>query len=89
MYDRGPLWRVKTQESHRTPEPILRIVSSEAFACGLVSKNALSGVRNALALVRVRQGRAGGEWLLCGFRPHYRSWTLGSFRLLFNLILAP
>ena len=70
-------------------EDVLAIAPDEPLACGLLDARHAATVRGAAALVRLRNAASGGEWLLCGFRPHFRGWTLGTFRLLFNMILAP
>jgi len=42
-----------------------------------------------MVMARIKEGDQGGEWVLFGFSPCFRGWTLATFRLLFNAILAP
>ena len=98
FFDRGVLWnksRGATSEpstgdtARHVPQHVLSIAADDPLLCGLVDTANVSRIQDTTALLRVQEGSAGGEWVLCGFRPHYRSWTLGTVRILFNLILAP
>ena len=89
---RGPLWRWEDASSFTEvstdPGPRaapLRMAS--AAPCGLVAPGEAANLSDSLPILVVTDGA--GEWILCGIRPHFRAWTMGSFRLLFNMILAP
>ncbi len=94
LYDRGPVWRSEAvhRARDRTPtsevaEAVLLVDGEKPTAAGL----ALSGASLHSTAVAFHISGAGrrGDWVLCGFRPHYRSWTFGTFRFLFNVLLAP
>jgi hypothetical protein len=94
LYTEGPLWEVPAPPGEGAAagprvEPILLAGLDPDGACGLLAREDEAAVRGRAVLLRVREGERGGEWILCGFSPHYRSWTSGTFRLLFNAILAP
>ncbi len=97
LYHRGPLWRPRKEAradggKERVaidPEALLEIDPEQPLVCGLLDAHHAARVGGAVALVKLRHPTSNGEWLLCGFRPHFRGWTLGTFRLLFNMILAP
>ncbi|MBI4603667.1 MAG: hypothetical protein HY721_17070 [Planctomycetes bacterium] len=82
----GPLWK---EPGDPRAEPLLRVDPDDPRLCGRLLEAEREAVRGAAALLRVRDGERGGEWLLFGFSPHYRGWAMGTFRLLFNAILAP
>ncbi len=93
FYDRGPLWwlpdKRRQDEVDVAREALLGFPGKGALLCGVLDPRHAERIRGAVPLVRLRRRAAGGEWLLCGFRPHYRGWTLGTYRLLFNMMLAP
>jgi hypothetical protein len=86
FYTNGIFWR-----EPRSPvaEALLLIDSEAPRICGYLSDAGESVIRGTTPLVRVREKAGPGEWVLFGFLPHYRGWTMGTFRLLFNAILAP
>ena len=70
-------------------ETVLVVAGERPRLCGLLDPGDEAIVKGGAALVRIREGEKGGEWILFGFSPHFRAWTLGTYRLLFNAILAP
>ena len=86
FYTKGIFWREPTSP---VAEPLLLIDRGAPRICGYLSEAGESAIRGTVPLVRVKQSAGKGEWILFGFSPHYRAWTMGTFRLLFNAILAP
>lgn len=90
LHDRGPLWRVRSEPSSvGVPTVLLTLDSETPRRCGLLYGVDEDDLRGRACVVRIAAPESTGEWILCGFRPYYRGWTLSSFRLLFNLIYAP
>jgi hypothetical protein len=88
FYTGGPVWDAEDAR-HNGVEPILLIDGERPRLCGLLRPADETIAKGGAALVRIREGEKGGEWVLFGFSPHFRAWTLGTYRLLFNAILAP
>ncbi|HVR75927.1 MAG TPA: M14 family zinc carboxypeptidase [Planctomycetota bacterium] len=83
---RGPFW---ISPAAPGAEAILELEPNSSPDCGrLLGADALL-LQGAVPLLRIAEGSAGGEWVLFGFSPHYRGWSLATFRLLFNAVLAP
>ena len=82
----GAFWRARADTQAET---LLAVDATSPRVCGLLSEEQERRVAGTAVLVRVREGNRGGEWILFGSSPHFRGWSLGTFRLLFNAILAP
>jgi len=82
----GAFWRARAETQAET---LLAVDATSPRVCGLLSEEQERRVAGTAVLVRVREGNRGGEWILFGSSPHFRGWSLGTFRLLFNAILAP
>jgi hypothetical protein len=86
FYTDGLFWKApKTSLA----EALLVIDRRVPQVCGYLSDAGSSAIRGEVPLVRVKAQTGRGEWVLFGFSPEYRGWSLGTFRLLFNAILAP
>jgi hypothetical protein len=81
----GPLWKPPSFPGART---VLSIDRDAPILCGALAASGAE-LGGTVPLLRVREGEEGGEWLLFGFSPCYRAWTLGTMRLLWNAIEAP
>jgi hypothetical protein len=88
FYHGGPLW-ARGAASSESLEPLLVLDPESPDRCGLLPEDEDKLAGEAISLARVKEGDQGGEWILFGFSPAFRGWTLGTFRLLFNAILAP
>jgi hypothetical protein len=92
FYTGGPTWRLGPAEIRSAEragihvETVLSLDLEGSPPCGWVPG---PGPQGSAAVLRLREGVRGGEWILFGFRPHFRAWTKDSFRLLINAILAP
>jgi len=80
----GPLWRPASDPRVAT---VLRI-AADAALCGRLTPAEARGAAGALAVLRIREGDRGGEWILFAFSPHYRGWTEGTMSLLANAIVG-
>ena len=90
FYSGGPLWIPRTGSSlSGAVEPLLISDPKSANCCGLLPQDEKILVEGAMVMARIKEGDQGGEWVLFGFSPCFRGWTLATFRLLFNAILAP
>ncbi len=85
LFDEGPVWRPVDRSRVET---LLSLDRETPLVSGLLGPETLAAVRGGSVLARIRDGTAGGEWILLGFSPTFRGWTSGCVRLLENALTA-